>query len=112
MRAVVTGASSGLGRRVAERLAGEGADIGLLGRDRARLDAVAATCRAAGVRAHAVAGDIADDAHVASALDAIEAALGPIDVVVNNAGVSLTQRRRIGEVPLAIWDEMQATNVR
>lgn len=112
MQAIVTGASSGLGQRAAERLAGEGVNVGLLGRDVQRLEAVAARCRASGVRTHIAAGNMADDRYVAAAYDGIAAALGQIDIVVNCAGVSLTQRLRIGDVPLAIWDEMQQTNVR
>jgi len=58
--AIVTGASSGVGRRVAERLAEQGAKVGLLGRDEPRLREVAQACRALGAEVALAAGDIAD----------------------------------------------------
>jgi NADP-dependent 3-hydroxy acid dehydrogenase YdfG len=111
-QAFVTGASSGLGQCIAERLAAEGMNVGILGRDPKRLEAVAARCRTFGVKVHAVPGDLADAQYIAKAYESVTSALGPIDVVVNNAAISQTQRLRVGDVPLDLWDEMQQTNVR
>jgi 3-oxoacyl-[acyl-carrier protein] reductase len=58
--AVITGASSDFGRRVAERLAEKGANVGLLGRDAAKLEEAAKGCRASSVKAAIAAGDISD----------------------------------------------------
>ncbi|RTL71723.1 MAG: glucose 1-dehydrogenase [Hyphomicrobiales bacterium] len=86
-RALVTGASSGLGRHFARTLAAAGADVALAARRVDRLEALAAEIRGSGVRAVAVALDVTKSASVREAFDAAEAALGPIDIVVNNAGV-------------------------
>lgn len=86
-RALVTGASSGLGRHFARTLAAAGADVALAARRVDRLEALAAELRGGGVRAAAVALDVTKPQSVCEAFDAAEAALGPIDIVVNNAGV-------------------------
>ena len=90
--AMVTGASSGLGQRLAERLAARGAHLCLLGRSPERLEAVAATCRALGVEAVTAAGDIGDEDYVEASIALAEEALGPVDILVNCAGVSLPGR--------------------
>jgi len=87
--AVVTGASAGVGRATARRLAQEGADVALLARGRDGLAAARAEVEAAGRRAHVVALDVADPAAVDAAAEEIEGALGPIDVWVNNAMVAV-----------------------
>lgn len=81
---LVTGAGHGIGRATAERFASEGAAIAVL--DVARADETVAALTASGARAHASATDVSDPAAVAAAVDEIEAELGPIDVLVNNAG--------------------------
>lgn len=85
--ALVTGASSGLGRHFARTLAAAGADVAVAARRVDRLEALADELRTTGVRAAAVALDVTQPASVTAAFDAAEAALGPIDIVVNNAGV-------------------------
>ncbi len=82
---VITGATAGVGRATAERLARDGASIGLIARGRDRLDAARAEVEQLGGRAHAVSADVADPAQVEAAAAEIEEALGPIDVWVNNA---------------------------
>ncbi|MEZ5909543.1 MAG: glucose 1-dehydrogenase [Hyphomicrobiaceae bacterium] len=85
--ALVTGASSGLGRHFAGVLARAGASVVLAARRRDRLEALATSIREQGGRATAVEMDVTDPASVTSAFDAAEAALGPVQVLVNNAGV-------------------------
>ena len=85
--ALVTGASSGLGRHFALTLARAGASVALAARRVDRLQAVAHEITAAGGKAVAVALDVTDPSAIAPAFDAAEAALGPIDVLVNNAGI-------------------------
>jgi NADP-dependent 3-hydroxy acid dehydrogenase YdfG len=110
--AVVSGASSGVGRRIAERLAERGARLGLLGRDAARLEATARACRALGSEAVAAAGDIGATDHVAAALARCERDLGPVDILANCAGISLPRRMTLEEITPERWDEMIRTNVR
>lgn len=85
---LVTGASSGLGRRFARVLAGAGAKVAVAARRTERLEALVAEITAAGGEAVAVAMDVQDEASVIAAFDAAEAALGPIDTVIANAGMN------------------------
>lgn len=85
--ALVTGASSGIGRATALRLARSGAALGLTGRRPGPLEAVREEVLAAGGRAVAIAGDVRDADHVRTAVDETVSAWGSLDVLVNNAGV-------------------------
>jgi NAD(P)-dependent dehydrogenase (short-subunit alcohol dehydrogenase family) len=82
---VITGAGAGVGRATARAFARQGARIGLIGRDAARLRQTQEDVRRLGGTAVAYPCDVADAARVDAAADAFEAALGPIDVWVNNA---------------------------
>jgi len=84
---VVTGASSGIGRATAIAFGAAGARVGLLARRRTELEAVATEIGAAGGRALVVPTDVTRRDAVSRAFDAVADAWGPIDVVVNNAGV-------------------------
>jgi len=88
----VTGAGSGIGRALALRLAEEGASVALSGRRRAQLESVAAAIETAGGRALVVSCDVANEAEVIAAVEAVRTAFGRIDVVVANAGYSVTGR--------------------
>jgi len=85
--ALVTGAGRGFGRAIAERLAAEGAAVGVMARSRNQLDDVAAAIAARGGRALALAGDVTERGDVEGALRETEAAFGPLTLLVNNAGV-------------------------
>src|SRR5688572_28938730 len=87
--AIVTGAASGMGRATAHLFADEGAKVAILDRDGEALEAVRAEIERAGGTAHAVTVDLSDDAAIPAAVGEIRTALGPIDIVVNNAGVSI-----------------------
>jgi NAD(P)-dependent dehydrogenase (short-subunit alcohol dehydrogenase family) len=86
--ALVTGASSGLGVRFAEVLAGNGAALALVARRTDRLAGVQARIEQAGGRAVAVEADVRDRAAMRAAFDAAERAFGTITILVNNAGVA------------------------
>ncbi|MCO1656156.1 SDR family NAD(P)-dependent oxidoreductase [Pseudonocardia humida] len=86
---LVTGAASGMGRATAHLLADEGALVGIVDRDADGLTAVAEEIRGAGATAHPVVADVADPAAPAAAVAEVRAALGPLDGLVNNAGVSI-----------------------
>jgi len=108
--ALVTGASSGLGARFAHVLAEAGARVAIAARRMERLAELAQAITGAGGRAHAVAMDVTDVASVRAGVAAAEAALGPIDVLVNNSGVSVTAH--IGEVEEADYDHVMDTNLK
>jgi 3-oxoacyl-[acyl-carrier protein] reductase len=109
---LVTGASRGIGRAVAVRLARDGHDVAVgyaTGADVA--EAVADEVRALGRRAVAVGADLADPAATDVLVDAVEAGLGPVEILVANAGVN-TPGRRVEEIPLEEWDRLHAVNLR
>jgi short-subunit dehydrogenase len=85
--ALVTGASGGLGTHIARRLAREGMNVAVSGRREDALAQVAAELSTLGVKSVAVPADLSDLTQVDPLIDGVEAALGPIDVLVNNAGV-------------------------
>ena len=86
--ALVTGASSGLGWRFAKVLAGAGASVGVMARREDRLAALCSEIAADGGKAHPEVVDVNDHAAVATAVANIEASIGPLDVLINNAGMS------------------------
>lgn len=90
--ALVTGASSGLGARFAKVLAQAGAQVVLASRRVERLKELRAEIEADGGAAHVVALDVTDYASIKSAIAHAETEAGPIDILVNNSGVSTTQR--------------------
>ena len=83
--AVVSGIGPGMGRDISLAFAAEGADVVLVGRTQAKLDAVAAEVEAAGRRALPLVCDIADEASCVDAMGRAAAELGHLDIVVNNA---------------------------
>ncbi|MEA2273146.1 MAG: hypothetical protein QOI98_1854, partial [Solirubrobacteraceae bacterium] len=88
--ALVTGASGGIGTHIARALAREGMDVVVSGRREDALAAVAEELRGMGVRAEGVSADHSDLDQIDSFLERSEAAVGPIDVLINNAGVEST----------------------
>jgi NAD(P)-dependent dehydrogenase (short-subunit alcohol dehydrogenase family) len=86
--ALVTGGGKGIGRAVALRLAGEGAAVSVWGRERAALDGLVAEVRQAGGRAAAFTCDLADPGQIGMAIEGTRRELGPVDVLVNNAGIA------------------------
>ncbi len=108
--ALVTGASSGLGARFARVLAANGALTVLASRRLERLKDLRAEIEAAGGAAHVVQLDVTDLHSVRDAVEHTERAVGPIDILVNNSGVSATQR--LTEATQADFDYLFGTNVK
>ncbi|TVQ55527.1 MAG: SDR family NAD(P)-dependent oxidoreductase [Rhodobacteraceae bacterium] len=109
--AMVTGAGQGIGRVVALAFAAEGARVVLVSRSADKIAAVADEARKAGGVAHPVAGDVADPSEAGRLLDAAEAAFGPVDVLVNNAGVGGPWGKPFWEIEPEGWAEAMATNL-
>ncbi|HEU0034170.1 MAG TPA: SDR family NAD(P)-dependent oxidoreductase [Kofleriaceae bacterium] len=107
--AVVTGASRGIGRAIALQLATTGADIALLARDRAALDAVAREIAAAGGRACAIVCDVTDTNAVTNAAETVRGSMPPVRVVVNNAGSVL--RKPTVAISDGEWQRVIAVNL-
>ena len=88
-RALITGASSGIGTATAEAMAAEGAAVALGARRKDRLDELASRIEAGGGKAVAIEADVADEAQAKSLVETAHAELGGLDTLVNNAGVML-----------------------
>jgi NAD(P)-dependent dehydrogenase (short-subunit alcohol dehydrogenase family) len=108
--ALITGASSGLGRAFAGMLARAGATVVLAARRRDSLEQLRQEIGAAGGRAIAVAMDVTNAGAVAEAVHRAAAELGKLDILVNNAGVTLTQP--FLELTEAEWDQQVDTNLK
>ena len=108
--ALVTGASSGLGVHFARTLGAAGASVVIAARRADRLASLQAELQAAGDRAAAVDLDVQSAESVATAFDTAEKALGPIDIVVNNAGISIVKPAL--DMPVEDWDAVVNTNLR
>ncbi len=106
---VITGASRGIGAAIARRLAAAGAAVGLTARTAADLDRLADELRAAGATVATATADIGDAAQVDAMARALGAALGPIAIVVNNAGIVL--RKPTADITDAEWRQMMAVNL-
>ncbi len=98
MRIVITGASSGIGRALAEAYAAPSVSLGLIGRDATRLAEVADVCRARGATVDTVSLDVRDRTQVAGWLTAFDTA-APIDLLIANAGISAGTGGMLGESP-------------
>jgi NAD(P)-dependent dehydrogenase (short-subunit alcohol dehydrogenase family) len=108
--AFVTGASSGLGAQFARTLAGAGAAVVLAARRLERLKTLRAEIEAAGGDAHVVELDVTDPDSIKSAVAHAETEMGTIDILVNNSGVSTTQK--LVDVSPQDYDYIMGTNTR
>jgi NAD(P)-dependent dehydrogenase (short-subunit alcohol dehydrogenase family) len=107
--ALVTGASSGIGRMMALTLAEGGAAVVLLARNVQRLDQTAGEIRAAGGQAERVVCDVGSRDQLASAAERSAAAFGAPDILVNAAGVN--PRPLVENITAEMWDEVMAVNL-
>lgn len=100
-RALITGASSGIGKATALALAKAGIDVALVSRSQAKLEAVASAAQQTGVKAKAYTLDLAEIEQVQEKISAIASDFGTIDILVNNAGMGYTNT--LSETPLSDW---------
>ena len=107
--AVVTGASKGLGRQMAESLAAGGASVALVARSSDLLDKVAAGIRENGGTAEAIVADVTDESAIAEVVEQVTERLGVCDILINNAGIN--NRKSIVDFSLAEWNEILAVNL-
>lgn len=108
-RALVTGASRGIGLTLAMGLARYGAEIVLNGRHAASLDAARSRFDAEGLRASTAIFDVTDQDAVIDGVAAIERDTGPIDILINNAGIQ--RRAPLEEFTRKDWDDLISTNL-
>ena len=106
--ALITGGGRGIGRAIALRLAADGLSVAVAGRASGPVEEAAQAARALGARALAVALDVADPASVGAAVAQVIRELGPVDVLVNNAG--LAQSAPLARTDPALWERHLLVN--
>ena len=107
--AIITGAGKGIGKAVAIALAKEGVHVGLIARTQKDLDAVAAEIKTLGVNVEIATADISKIEEVNAAVEKIKLALGPIDILINNAGTG--KFAKFLELEPSVWEEMIKVNL-
>jgi 2-deoxy-D-gluconate 3-dehydrogenase len=107
--AIVTGGNGGIGLGLAHGLADAGADIAVVGRNEAKSAAAVADLKARGVKAIAVTTDVTDKAAIAAMVERVVRDLGRIDILINNAGMSI--RKPPHELELDEWNKVINTNL-
>ena len=107
--ALVTGSGQGIGLAMAEGLAAAGAHVVLNGRDKTKLEAAQGAIAAAGHKVSIAPFDVTDQKAVEAGVAMIEAEIGPIDILINNAGMQ--KRAPITEFPVDGWHEVINTNL-
>ena len=107
--ALVTGSSQGIGFALAKGLAQAGARVVINGRDVVKLEAARTALAALGVSVHCAAFDVTDAPSVAAGIAKIEAEIGGIAILVNNAGIQ--RRTPLEDFPLETWQEITTTNL-
>ena len=108
-RAIVTGASRGLGAAAAEALAAAGVDLALVGRDRATLEERAESLSGYGVALHPIRCDVSRPKLITTAISRAQRLLGGIDILINNAG--MITRSPAADYPVEDWQQVIDTNL-
>jgi 3-oxoacyl-[acyl-carrier protein] reductase len=106
----ITGAGRGIGRALAHAFAAEGANVALQGRTKKNLEKVQKELKPLGVKTIVLAGDVSDEGTVSRCVAAAEQQLGPIDVLVNNAGIFASGP--VEKIDALVFDRVVAVNLR
>jgi 3-oxoacyl-[acyl-carrier protein] reductase len=107
---LVTGAGRGIGRAIAHAFAAEKAHVALQGKTKKNLEKVQKELKPFGIRSVVLAGDVADEGTVSRCVAGAEQQLGPIDVLVNNAGIFATGP--VDKIDAIVFDRVLAVNLR
>jgi NAD(P)-dependent dehydrogenase (short-subunit alcohol dehydrogenase family) len=111
-RAIISGASKGIGRATAIRFAQEGGRVGLISRTRGDLEEVAEIIREDGGEALVLPANVSDEAELSTAIDSAAQAFGGLDIVVSNAGIELPFEDSMADsLPLEVWQRIINTNL-
>ena len=108
--ALVTGGTAGIGLATAQALGAAGWRVAICGRRAATVERAVATLRGAGVTATGIPADVGVEADALALVSHAEATLGPVELLVNNAGILVA--KRVEELSVAEWDATMATNLR
>lgn len=108
-RALITGSSQGIGFALASGLAEHGAEVILNGRDPDNLETAVSALKSKNVNASGFAFDVTDKAAVETSIEQIETTIGPIDILINNAGMQF--RTPLEDFPLDKWELLLRTNL-
>ena len=106
---LVTGGGRGIGRAIAVLLAKAGTSVVVTGRNKNNLDETVETIREEGATALSLVCDVADKDSVQSAFDQIHTNLGPVEILVNNAGITFSSK--LYQTPDKVWERIIQTNV-
>ena len=105
--ALVTGGAQGIGRAITDSLASNGASVAIFDLEQSAADTAAAELSSQGRRAIALAGDVADGTRLAEVQEEVLHQLGPISILINNAGINTSKERRpIHEYSRDDWDRI------
>ncbi len=111
-RAIITGASKGIGRATAIRFAREGGRVGLISRSKADLEEVAAVIAADGGESLVLPADVTSEEELSAAIDQAAQEWGGLDIVVSNAGIELPfEDSEAHSLPLSVWERIITTNL-
>jgi 3-oxoacyl-[acyl-carrier protein] reductase len=110
--ALVTGAGRGMGAAISRALVQAGARVALVSRTDSDLTALAAELESAGGRAVALPGDVADETAVERMFADAEAQLGPLDILINNAGIPTRRPFQVADYPIEDYDRIVGVNLR
>ncbi len=107
--ALVTGGGRGIGRAIGLALAGAGAAVAVAARTRDQVRAVAQECTALGAKSLALELDVTDQDAVRDGVQRIESELGPVEILINNAGIALSSK--FTEIELDLWEQHLKVNL-